>query len=150
MRPRVNAHDDLLAGNPLALVRYGKKAKRKARATTKEATTQDLVEQYCDLVRVERFHIPEFLLANAFGRRAMSGPELGAAREASEEIKGFPDLALFYHGRFLAIELKTEIGKMSPSQLDWQRRLGTVQCRSFEAAKAEIDAWKRNVERWGA
>lgn len=126
----------------LAIPRYTGKNRRggPAKAKTPESVTQDLVEQYLALLGLPKLHIPEFLLANAFGR-AMSGAELGAARDAADEVRGFPDLVIFYRGRYAAIELKTPIGKMTHAQIRWQKMLNTVCCRSFETAKEFIDEW---------
>jgi hypothetical protein len=39
-------------------------------------------------------------------------------------IKGFPDLAgVLPNGKFFAIELKTDKGRLSPEQLDWITKL---------------------------
>lgn len=39
-------------------------------------------------------------------------------------IKGFPDLAgVFPNGKFFAIELKTDKGRLSPEQHDWITKL---------------------------
>lgn len=125
----------------LKFARQVGKRKPRPRATFKEKDLQNLVEQYCDLLHIHRLHIPEFLLNAAFRQRNLSGGELWAARDAADEIRGLPDLILFRAGRFLAIELKTEVGKMTGSQDLWQARLGTKVCRSFEQAKQEIDQW---------
>jgi len=67
-------------------------------------------------------------------------------------IKGFPDLAgVFPNGKFFAIELKTDKGKLSPEQTDWITKLNmsgamAVVLRSkeeiseFVAAAAKIKA----------
>lgn len=131
---------------------YGLKFQRKLKvrkpakkAGRPEAVLQEQVEAYCAALGLQTFHMPEYVLNAAFGWNAnRTGPELGAMRDAAEEVRGLPDLLIFhpmYPGRLKAIELKTEVGKMTSSQKTWQVRLGTSLCRSFEAARAEVDMW---------
>lgn len=114
------------------------------RASKPEVVTQRLVEAYIALRGLYALHIPEFLLNAAFRNRNLSGAELGAAKRASDAVRGLPDLMIFdpkRPGLILSIELKTEIGKMTPSQKHWQAILGTRLCRSFEEAKQAVDSW---------
>lgn len=60
--------------------------------------------------------------------RVPNGPVMhslgGKVIRKCSPIKGFPDLAgVFPNGRFFAIELKTDKGRLSPEQLDWITRL---------------------------
>lgn len=142
---RLPAHhkETELQSIPGALLRPTKKRCTNAVRTLPEAQTQDLTEKYLNLLGYPWLHIPEFILAMAFRRQHLSGPELGAARWAADMIRGFPDLVVFHAGRYLAIELKTEVGKMTHAQLAWQKRLGTCLCRNFEEAKTVIDIWSK-------
>lgn len=58
-------------------------------------------------------------------------------------IKGFPDLAgLFPSGKFFAIELKTEVGRLSPEQVDWIKKLNMSGAMAVVLrSKAEIDSF---------
>lgn len=115
--------------------------KRPAKASTPEAVTQDLTEQYLGRLGLPFVRIPAYVLAVVFRfRPGLSGAELGALREASHYLKGLPDLLVLYpSGRFLALELKTETGKLSAAQRLWRTAIGTKVARSFEEAKAMID-----------
>ena len=126
------------------------KAKRAVlKASKPEAVTQRQAEAYCALRGLETFHMPEYVLNAAFGWKAnRTGPEMWAMKNASQDVKGLPDLLIFdpkHPGDVLSIESKTEIGKMSPFQKIWQKRLGTKECRSFEAVKKEVDFWMESL-----
>jgi hypothetical protein len=47
---------------------------------------------------------------------------------------GFPDLILAGPGRLLGLELKRELGRVEPAQVDWLLRL--------QAAGAEVAVWR--------
>ncbi len=129
----------------LALPKFRKAPKRKAKASTPEAVIQRQVENYCALVHLECFHMPEILLATCFRPHAASGGELNALRDAADMVGGLPDCLIFdpkRHGECLCGEIKTEIGKMTASQVRWQRVLGSKLWRSFDEARADIDAWR--------
>ncbi len=128
-----------------ALPKFRKAPKRKVKATTPEAVIQRQVENYCALVHLECFHMPEIMMTSTFKPRGCTGAELGALHDASQMVTGLPDCLIFdpkRQGLILPLELKTEIGKMSPAQKRWLRVLGTKVPRSFDAARAEIDAWR--------
>ena len=116
-----------------------------AKASTPEAVTQDLTEQYLDALGLQYVRIPAYVLRAAFGYRpGASGAELGAMAAASSYLKGLPDLiVLSPTGRFLALELKTDAkaSKMTAAQRMWRAGIGTREARSFEEAKRIIDAW---------
>lgn len=118
--------------------------RRPAKAKTPEAVTQDLTEQYLGRLGLPFVRIPAYVLKAAFGwRPGVSGAELGAMREASHYLKGLPDLIILdAAGRALSIELKTESGKLTAAQRLWRTAIGTKTARSFEEAKALIDAWR--------
>jgi len=62
-------------------------------------------------------------------------------------VKGFPDLAgVFPSGKFWAIELKTDKGRLSPEQKDWIKYLEEVGycakvCKGADDAKEQITAF---------
>lgn len=134
----------------LMFPRHAKTRKPTLKASKPEAVTQRQVEAYIGLLGLYSFHMPEFLLNAAFRNRSLSGAELGAAKRASDKVRGLPDLLIFdpkRPGLILSIELKTEIGHITPAQKHWATILGTKFCRSFEAAKMEIDGWRILRER---
>lgn len=134
----------------LALPKFAKaKRSKPTKAKTPEAATQALVEAYCTLVNLACFHIPEIVLATCFRPRGAVGGELGVLRDAAAMVGGFPDCAIFcpkHPGYVLTLEVKTEIGKMSKAQVRWKHVLGTKVPRSFEEARAEIDAWRKMLD----
>ncbi len=137
----------------LALPKF-RKAKRSKPRTAKvpEASIQAQVEAYCPWVHLECFHIPAIMLEKCFGGSGARGAELGELLDASEMVKGYPDCSIFdprFPGHFLPLELKTEIGKLDKYQKRWQKVLGTKVPRSFEEARAMIDAWKADLEKGG-
>ncbi len=117
-----------------------------AKAKTPEAVTQELTERYLDALGLPYVRIPAYVLKAAFGwRPGVTGAELGAMSQASAYLKGLPDLiVLDAKGRALPIELKTEAkaSKLSAAQRMWRTAIGTKEARSFEEAKALIDAWR--------
>ncbi len=129
----------------LAHPRTLKARKPAPKATTAEAVTQGQVEAYCELLGLHTLHMPEYLLANTFSRgRIVTGAELGEIQRAADEVGGLPDLLIFdprRPGLILCIELKTEIGKVSPRPKNWKAITGAHLCRSFEEARTVIDKW---------
>lgn len=130
------------------------KAKRSSptKAKVAEATIQAQVDAYLPWVGLEHFRIEDVVLRTVFGGQGLQGGILRELQDAAEIIRGWPDTCVFdprFPGHFLPLELKTEIGKMSKAQKRWQKILGTRVPRSFEEARAEIDAWRANLERGG-
>lgn len=117
------------------------KLRRIRRARKPESELQELCEKYAELRGVEPFHLPQILLNNAFSRRAVSGGEIWALREAASRVKGLPDLILFYKGHYRMVELKTEIGKLSHDQMRWLDRHPGICVRSFEDFKEYLDGF---------
>lgn len=58
-------------------------------------------------------------------------------------IKGFPDIAgVLPNGKFFAIELKTEKGRLSPEQLEWITRLNMSGAMAIVLrSREEIDSF---------
>jgi len=59
---------------------------------------------------------------------------------------GFPDLAFLWHGKFYAFEVKTQKGRQSPAQKDWQGAITNAGgfyavVRSVDDAKLQLNAW---------
>ncbi len=146
----------LKAGKPLTrwaglAIQTRAKAKKKApKVKTPEALMQGRIEAYCAHKGLETFHIPEWVMNSAFGwNPARTGPQINAMMNASQEIKGFPDLMIThpnYPGRVLFGECKTIIGKMTAYQKVWQKRVGTKLWQSEDAAFVDIENWIKELE----
>ena len=96
-----------------------------------ERRLQSAVAQYLDAILDRNlarwFHIP-----NEGKRSKITGALLKRAGLKA----GLPDCVILYLGKFLAIELKTDRGRVTPSQRDWIEWLSangfpTVICRSL-------------------
>ncbi|HLP41250.1 MAG TPA: hypothetical protein VK465_07060 [Fibrobacteria bacterium] len=154
MRMKVNPRFALLAGidgaqTALAQRPAGKRQRAPRKAKTPEAVTQELTERYLDALGLPWFHMPAYVLRAAFGMARHSGAEIGAMARAAAIVRGLPDLLIWDgKGRAIAIELKTEAkaSKLTAAQRMWRAAIGTHECRSFEAAKAVIDAWRAHGE----
>jgi hypothetical protein len=56
-------------------------------------------------------------------------------------MKGFPDIAGLFNGRFFAIEVKRPDGRMSPEQEVWRGRLEAKGCLYVVATSvADVDS----------
>lgn len=106
-----------------------------------ESLLQSRCEAYLNAIGVDFFHIPAQTLNAAFGWRTLSGPQLYAARTASEAVKGFPDMILFYRGFFKAVELKSATGIISSHQTKWRKKLGGEVVYKFDMFRGLVDAW---------
>ncbi len=126
------------------------KRKKVPKDKTPEAVIQAKVEHYLKLLDLDFFHVPEYVLNSAFGWKPdRPGNELNAMKNASQDIKGFPDLMITsrkHYGCVLWIELKSAIGKEKPGQKEWARKVGTHLCRSVEEATNVINAWVGTLE----
>lgn len=128
----------------LKFARTTKKKKAVARAKVPEASIQAACEAFLDLRGIEYLHIPAYVLNAAFsGRTGIGGGQLWAMSAAVQYIRGFPDLLIFHpdRKRYLAVELKTEVGKLTDNQIKWQQGVGTVVCRSFEDFRIVFEKW---------
>ncbi len=128
----------------LAIPTPGKKRKAVPKATKPEKQIQESVEAYLRLRGLAYFHLPDALLKAGFSHGAAINYAL---INAARDVRGFPDLLIFderRQGECLSVELKTETGKMSVNQREWQRILGTKLCRGFDEARAVIDDWMKN------
>ena len=150
MKLKINPRFSMLAGIDgaqagLAQRPAGKRQKAPRKAKTPEDTIQAQVEAYLDACGLWWFHMPKYILRAAFARASHSGAELGAMAQAAAVVRGLPDLIVWDgKGRVLNIELKTEAkaSKLTAAQRMWRAAIGTHEARSFEAAKAIIDAWR--------
>ncbi len=128
----------------LAIPTPGKKRKAVPKATRPEKQIQESVEAYLRLRGLAYFHLPDALLKAGFSHGAAINYAL---INAARDVRGFPDLLIFderRQGEVLCVELKTETGKMSVNQREWQRVLGTKLCRGFDEARGAIDEWVNN------
>ena len=111
-----------------------------------ESLLQSRCEAYLSLRGVDYFHLPAQTLNAAFGWRTLTGPQLYAARKASEAIKGFPDLILLYRGFYKAVELKSATGIVSAHQMKWRKRLDGDVVYMFDTFTEIVDIWKARCD----
>lgn len=113
----------------------------KAKAPTmKESELQEMCEQYLDAHSLLYFRLPDALMKMLFGYGRVKMP-LWVRGVAKRFLAGWPDLIVFKDGRYVAIELKSEIGKLSHEQGRKLRLLGGHVVRSFEEFRAIVDEW---------
>lgn len=116
--------------------------KRKAKLDpTPESTIQEFTEAYLVLRNIPFIRIPDSVYAAVFGFGRN-----GASYGASEYLKGLPDLTILYRGRYLALELKRDGGKLRASQRVWRDAIGTVVAHSFDEAQGIIDSFIKTVD----
>jgi len=113
-----------------------RKKRPQRKAAVPETTIQSLTEQYLHLKNLYFIHIKNAVYRTIFANPSVSIQDKRAAKEA---IAGIPDLVIMHEGCYLALELKTEIGKLSQRQRLVQQQIGTLVPRSFEEAKGYID-----------
>jgi hypothetical protein len=115
------------------------RAKRRIRSSNPEAILQRQCESYLEILGLDFLHIP-----NSFWSSLFLNKSFGALNECSDYLKGWPDLLIFDgKGHYLAVELKTEIGRLSKKQADKKRSLGGFLIRNFEDFKMEVDKWMK-------
>jgi hypothetical protein len=117
------------------------KRKAEPRDPTSEATIQGLVEAYLRALGVPYIRIPDAAYRAIFAGAA----SVGTKREAAEYLRGLPDLIILYRGKFLALELKKDGGKLTGHQRIWRDAIGTKVAMSFEAARGLIDGFMRGA-----
>ncbi len=119
------------------------KKKPRDRASAPEATLQKSCEALLEALGLAYLHLPAYLLNAGFSRREDGGAAKWAMVNAAKEVRGFPDLCIFHPDgkHFLAVELKTEIGKLTRSQELWRKAIGTLVIRSFADFEGFIKLW---------
>ncbi len=117
--------------------------KRRIKSTNPEAILQQQCEKYLDLLHIPYLHIP-----NSLWVCVNNSNYRGMANECSDYLKGWQDLILFdkESGKFLAIELKTEIGTQSKKQKEMQLKLNGLLIRNFDNFKNEVDKWQQEIK----
>jgi len=128
-----------------AFPKPAKKAKKRQAAkkvTMKECDLQAMAEEYLDVMHVAYIRIPDSLYA------AIYNTSINARTKGfiSGYLKGLPDLTIFHPTRkigpypaVLPLEIKTEAGKLSKSQVDWQDKINTIVTKGWDETKQAID-----------
>jgi hypothetical protein len=62
-------------------------------------------------------------------------------------VAGIPDILLLCEGHFFALELKTEHGRLTPTQIETQARMHAA--GATVAAATGLNAALEQLERWG-
>ncbi len=134
----------------LAIPTHAPKRKKVPKDKTPEAVIQAKVEHYLGLLGLDFFHVPEYVLNTSFGwNPTRTGPQINAMKNASQDIKGFPDLMItsrHHFGRVLFIELKRDGGKARPGQKEWARKVGAPLIDNYQDAVNAINAWVGTLE----
>jgi len=101
----------------------GKYAKKK-KGSFRESDLQKACEQVLDTMRLCYIRIPDTMNSIVFGSPSIP---VHVKKMISDITKGVPDLTiLFEDGTYLAIELKTDTGKMSIGQKRFRNRIGEL------------------------
>lgn len=113
------------------------KRKRTIRSDKPEAVLQRQCEALLELRGIEYLHIPNSMWATLFAAKSF-----GTLNECADYLKGWPDLLIMRDGHYLAVELKTKIGKESHAQKTKKRILGGHVCRSFDDFQTTLNQWE--------
>ena len=116
-----------------------RKTRKPPRDKTPEATIQAQAEAYLDACGLFYIRLPDSLMRVVFASQSIP---IWTKKEVADCLKGLPDLTILDAGRYLAVELKRDGGKMSSAQRDVQRSIGTVECQSFATFKQAVDNWR--------
>lgn len=130
------------AGIPGAIVPRAKKTRKTATAKTPEAVIQAQAEAYLDALGLFFIRLPDSLMRVVFSSPSIP---IWTKKEVSDCLSGLPDLTILKDGKYLAVELKTSIGKLTDKQRSVQQSIGTVVCRSFEEFKEVVDRWNKST-----
>jgi len=111
-------------------------------ATMPEKEIQGLAEELCMALHIRFFRIPDYIL----GYLARTAPP--AIRQfVSGYLAGLPDLLLFKplpdgRNEVLFLEIKTEAGKLSPSQERWHSGLNVKVAYGWDEVEEIIKGFK--------
>ena len=120
-----------------------KSTRQKLSASIPESVLKRMCEQSLDLCNLTYIRLPSSILGAVFGPN--STMSINMKKFMSSIVKGVADLTVLGEdGRYISIELKTEIGKQSDAQKAWGRPLGEHYkiIRSFDDFKEAIDQWR--------
>ena len=116
------------------------KQKRVSRGRTSESELQKLCEDYLIINRISFIRIPDAMYRAVFGIPGIP-PHIKAM--IAEFVRGVPDITILRdNGTYDCIELKTEIGKQSTGQKQFERKVAEGHyhiVRSFEEFRKLVD-----------
>jgi hypothetical protein len=125
---------------------YRNKKRENARAKTPESVLQNQCESYLEQCQLTYIRIPDGLNKAIFGEESTLPIKIKVMIAAY--TKGLPDLTVLHaDGRYICIELKTEVGKLSLNQKTWSRPIieNYYVIRSFEDFYTLINKWRKNA-----
>lgn len=98
------------------------KRPKSAKVEMPEKEIQSKCEEYLNDIGYQYIHIPDILQQYL---RHRAPPHI--AKISSMAFKGMPDLIVLHpSGKYLLLELKTEINKETQSQINWSKGLNLV------------------------
>ena len=100
---------------------YGKKKKK---ASFKEADLQKACEKILDTMQISYIRIPDQMNSIVFGSPQIP---VHVKKMISSVTKGVPDLTiLFKSGKYICVELKTDVGRLSIGQKRFKNGVGEM------------------------
>jgi VRR-NUC domain len=100
------------------------------------------------LIRWITYQYPQAVVLHIHNESKRSRFEVWKAKKMGMQ-KGASDLLIFFNGKSIAIELKSDKGKVKPEQIVWQTRFkesghSAFICRGFDEAKQVIEMSFKN------
>ena len=136
---------DAFKGLSGALIPKAKEPRTPKKAVIPERTIQAQCEAWLRVKSLFFIRIPD-----SMNRGIFANPEipLWTKKHISDFIKGIPDLTILKDGRYLCVEIKTTIGKLTHEQEQVLKVTGCLMVRSFEEFREVVENWldKINTE----
>lgn len=129
---------DAFKGLSGALIPKAKEPRTPKKAVIPERTIQAQCEAWLRVKSLFFIRIPD-----SMNRGIFANPEIPiyVKRHISDFTKGILDITILKDGRYLSIEIKTVVGKLTHEQAQVMKAIGGVVVRSFEEFKKAVDEW---------
>lgn len=115
------------------------------KSTEPEKSIQHKAEFYLDLKGAAYVRLPDSLMSAIFATPRISPRDKAFI---SGYLKGVADLTIFHPTKkigpypiVLSLEIKTESGKLTQGQINWQKKVGTIVAYGWPDTKEKIDCF---------